>query len=109
MNKESLVHLFHMLLVGGLFFYVGITRKNLPKVMYPFLLGLGVFLAGYHLYKAVFKKGGWVSYFHVGIIAPLLVYIGLKREETQRFMFEFLLMLSFASFGYHGYYLLSTS
>ena len=102
-----LVQLFHMILVSGLFFYVGVTRTNMPKAMYPFLLGLGLFVAGYHLYKAIVKKRGWVSYFHIGIIAPLLVYIGIQREETQRFVFEFLLMLSFASFGYHAYYLRS--
>ena len=106
MQREALVHLFHMILVGGLFFYVGTARTSVPGAMYPFLLGLGLFVAGYHAYKAVYKKGGWVSYFHILLVAPLLVYIGWLKEATPRKYFELLLMLGFASVGYHGYYFL---
>lgn len=42
---------------------------------------------------------------HVFIIGPLLVYIGYNGEKTTRTIFEILLMLAFASIGYHLYYL----
>jgi len=40
------------------------------------------------------------------IIAPTLLIIGLNKETTPRFYFEILMMLGFASIGYHGYYMI---
>jgi len=48
----------------------------------------------------------WVNYIHLFIVGPLLLYIGLNREKTERRYFEILLMLGFAAIGYHGYYLI---
>lgn len=106
MNSEVLVHLFHILLVSGLFFYVGIKRDKMPHFMFPVLLGLGIFVAGYHLYKAALKRDAWVNYIHIFLVAPLLVFIGFTQEKTPRKYFELILMLGFASLGYHGYYLI---
>ena len=108
--KDIFVHLFHILLVGGLFLYVGITKLNIPKFMYPILVTLGIIIMLYHAFK-VYKKlsagmNPWVNYIHLFIIGPLLLYIGLNREKTERRYFEILLMLGFASIGYHGYYLI---
>jgi hypothetical protein len=109
MNKEQLVHLFHIIIVGGLFLYVGIQRDKIPKLMYPILLALGSIIVLYHIYKAYKyikdKKPYWVNLIHIIIIGPLLIYIGYNREKTSRRFFEILLMLAFASIGYHGYYL----
>jgi len=107
--KAFLVHLFHILIVGSLFLYVGIKRTTIPSSMYTGLITLGVVIILYHSFK-VYKKlnagiNPWVNYIHIFIIGPLLLCIGLKREKTERFYFELLLMLGFASIGYHGYYL----
>ena len=110
MNKEALVHLFHILIVGGLFMYVGTQRTNIPKVMFPFLLGLGVVIILYHAFKVYTYikqgKGYWVNLIHILLVGPLLIYIGFNGEKTARLYFELLLMLGFAAIGYHGYYLL---
>ena len=108
MNSESWVHLFHIVLVSGLFLYVGVTRDQMPRFMFPVLLGLGLFVGVYHLFKAYMKKDAWVNYIHIFFVAPLLVFIGFSKEKTPRKYFEFVLMLAFASFGYHGYYLLDS-
>lgn len=109
MNTETLVHLFHILIVGTLFLYVGITREKIPSLMYPILLALGVIIIFYHIYKAYnYMKAGkpyWVNLIHIILVGPLLVYIGYNRENTSRRYFEMLMMLGFASIGYHGYYL----
>ena len=109
MNPESLVHLFHILIVGSLFLYVGIQRTNIPTFMFPLLLGLGVIVILYHIFKVYtymkLGKGYWVNLIHILLVGPLLVYIGYNREKTARLYFEILLMLGFASIGYHGYYL----
>jgi uncharacterized membrane protein len=111
MDARSFVHLFHIIIVGGLFLYVGIKKTEIPNFMYSFLLLLGIIIILYHGFK-VYKKlkeglNPWVNYIHIFIVGPLLVYIGLNREKTQRLYFEILLMLGFASIGYHGYYLVN--
>ena len=112
MNIIVLVHLFHIIIVGGLFLYVGINREKIPKPLFSIILGLGVLIIFYHIYKAYkyFKegKGIWVNLIHIFIVGPILIYIGYNKEKTQRLYFEILLMLGFASIGYHGYYLLKS-
>ena len=109
-DKHTIIHLFHILLVGPLFLYVGIKRETIPKLMFPFLLVLGAFITVYHMYLAYnkFKQGqsAWVNYIHFLIIGPLLVYIGYQGLETTRKYFEMLLLLGMAAIGYHGYYLI---
>ena len=102
-----LVHLFHIIIVGSLFLYVGIKREKIPPMMYPFLLGLGIFISLYHIYKATQSKTPWINYIHIFLIGPLLVYIGYTNKETSRKYYEILLMFGFASIGYHGYYLIT--
>ena len=110
MNISTLVHLFHIIIVGGLFLYVGINRDKISKSLFPLLLGLGIIIILYHIYKTYnYMKQGksyWVNLIHILLVGPLLIYIGYYGEKTARLYFELLLMLGFASIGYHGYYLL---
>ena len=105
MKTETWIHLFHVVLVSSLFFYVGIKRDKIPPLLFPVLMGLGVFVGVYHIFKAFRKKDAWVNYIHIFLIAPLLIYIGISKEKTPRKYFEIMLMFGFASLGYHGYYL----
>jgi hypothetical protein len=109
MKPETLVHLFHIIIVGGLFLYVGITRDKISPYMYPILLGLGIVIILYHGYKTYnyikADKPYWVNLIHILLVGPLLLYIGYNRENTKRRYYELLLMLGFAAIGYHGYYL----
>ncbi len=111
MNKEFFIHLFHILVVGSLFLYVGIKKSLIPSFMYPVLITLGIIIMLYHAFKVYTKlKLGvnpWINYIHIFIIGPLLLYIGLNKEKTPRLYFEILLMLGFASIGYHGYYMVN--
>ena len=107
--KPFFVHLFHILFVGSLFLYVGTQRTSIPKFFYPILLGLAVVIFLYHGYKTYLKlssgKNPWINLIHMFIIAPTLLIIGLNKDATPRYYFEILLMLGFASIGYHGYYM----
>lgn len=109
MDQNTLVHLFHILLVGGLFLYVGINREKNYNELFSLLFYLGFVIVIYHLYKIYgylsVGKGIWVNLIHVFIVGPLLVYIGYNGNKTSRKYFEILLMLGFASIGYHLYYL----
>jgi hypothetical protein len=108
-NKTMLVHLFHIIFVGGIFLYIGIKQTKIPKLGFQLFLGLGIFIILYHLYKAYTKisdhKNSWVNLIHILIVGPLVCYIGFYGEKTPRYCFELLLMLAFASIGYHGYYM----
>lgn len=109
MEIETYVHLFHILIVGSLFLYVGRYKTLIPATMYPILLGLGLIIIFYHCFKVYnyikLGKSYWVNLIHIFIVGPLLAYIGYNREKTPRLYFELLLMLGFAAIGYHGYYL----
>lgn len=112
MSTESIVHLFHILIVGSLFLYVGIQRTAIPTTLFPILFWLGIIIIFYHIFKVYTYikqgKGYWVNLIHILLVGPLLIYIGYNREKTARLYFELLLMLGFSAIGYHGYYMLTT-
>lgn len=109
MESSLFVHLFHIFFVGGLFLYFGISRTSNNKEILHGLFYLGLFIVIYHIYKTynyiVMGKNYWVNLFHIFFVGPLLMFIGYYGEKTHRLYFEFLLMLGFASIGYHSYYL----
>jgi len=109
-SHVAIVHLFHIIIVGSLFLYVGIQQTKIPSFFYPLLLGLGIFIIIYHIYKAFQKiksgKNPWANYIHILLVGPLLIYIGYNNKNTPRFYYELLLMLGFAAIGYHGYYMI---
>jgi Na+-transporting methylmalonyl-CoA/oxaloacetate decarboxylase beta subunit len=114
MEKRALVHLFHILIIGSLFLYVGIQKTNIPTLLFPLLTGLGMTIIIYHAYKIYAKlvKDShvfWVNLIHIFIVGPILINIGINKDKTEKVYFELLLMLGFASIGYHGYYLASTT
>lgn len=110
MEKEKLVHLLHIFIIGTLFFYIGTQRDHIPVWLYSVLFYLGIFIVIYHLYKTYVKMtkklNPWSNVFHILLVGPLLIYIGTYKEKTPRYIFEFILMLSFAVVGYHLYYLI---
>jgi hypothetical protein len=109
MDIHTIVHLFHIIIVGTLFLYVGIQKDALSETWFKMLFYLGLFIVGYHLFKVygylMINKSIWVNLIHILIVGPLLVYIGYHGKDTSRKYFEMLLMLGFASIGYHLYYL----
>ena len=110
MENHFFLHLFHILVVGGFFMYIGIHRENSYTPLFKVALVLGIVIVVYHLYKAYTKykigKGYWVNLIHILLVGPLLIYIGYWGNKTTRKFFELLLMLGFASIGYHLFYLL---
>lgn len=109
MNIRLLLQLFHIFFVGSLFLYVGINKTNISEFLFNILLFLGIIIIFYHLYKVYYNinigKSFWINIIHILVIGPLLFYIGYKGKNTERLYFELLLMLGFASIGYHLYYL----
>jgi uncharacterized membrane protein YqhA len=79
--------------------------------MYPVLIVVGAIVLLYHAISMVKNKGkrAWINLIHIVLVVPLLAYIGYKNKETSRKFYELLLMLGFASIGYHGLYMVRAS
>ena len=97
------VNLAHILVFSTFLGYVGIVQSNMPQFMYIIILSIGVLMVLYHIYKSFFKKDAWINYIHIFIVGPVLVYIGLYKNKTPHKIFDIVLMLAFASLGFHAY------
>ena len=111
MDSHFYLALFHVLIVAPFLIYVGIQRASLPKWLFYVLIGLGAVIVAYHSFKAYGKwlKGSsnlWVNFIHMFYVGPLLMWIGLKGEDTPRSAYEILLLLAFAAGGYNLYNLI---
>jgi len=104
--EDFYIHLIHILVFSTFLGYIGIEQTKMPKFLYTVILSIGALVIVYHIYKSIFKKDAWINYVHILIVGPLLVYIGLYKEETPRKIFELILMMAFASLGYHSYYMI---
>jgi len=99
------LYVFHLFFVSAIFLYIGLYRTDIPRWIFPGLLGLGSIVGLYHLYKAYLHVSEgtvpWVNMIHILVVAPLLISIGYFQTETPRFVFELMLMVGFAVSGYH--------
>lgn len=103
------ISLFHIFVVGTLFLYLGIRKTNIPNIMYSFLLVFGIIIVIYHIYKLyIYGRIHWINLMHILLIGPILMYIGYNKERTERMLYEIVLLLGFATIGYHGYYTIMT-
>ena len=106
MSEMFWVHLVHILVFSSLLFYVGSVGKNLPDFMFPLLMILAIGVLGYHIYKSwKVPNFAWVNYIHIFLIAPIFFIIGYYGKSVSSLYFELCIMLGFAAFGYHFYYL----
>jgi hypothetical protein len=108
MLSELHNHLLHALLIGPAFLLVGYFRSQVPDAVFYVMMGLGVVVLAYHLYRAYGKikegKSAWVNWIHIFLIAPLLLLVGYLGKDTDRRYFEMMMLLGFAAVGYHGLY-----
>jgi hypothetical protein len=105
------IHLIHIIIIGSLLLYVGIKGKNMPAFMYPTLLVIGILILVAHGYSVITKYGQknsglWVNLFHIIIVAPIILSIGIKGVQSPYYLFQFMIMLGFAAIGYHGYFMI---
>jgi hypothetical protein len=99
------VELFHIFIIGPLLVYTGNTYGNgLPKWYLYSLIITGFTVMLYHMFL-VYKKGfnnGFIYLLHTIIFAPILIYIGFMGEKAFWGAYSVLVMIGFASIGYHG-------
>lgn len=105
-DPKTLIALMHVAITAPFLLFVGMKRTDVPEEIYKVLLVLGTVVLGYHLYRLSNKyranvSGQWINIIHILFVAPLLIYIGVNRRETPRPAYEMLVLLGFASLGYH--------
>lgn len=109
LDHHSLIHLFHIFIIGSFLLYIGIKQSNLSTTWFHIMIGVGVSVIGYHAYKYFILnkgQGSWISLFHMLFIAPLLIVTGYLGASAPRYLFELILMAAFAAMGYHAYYMI---
>ena len=102
------LHIFHILIVFPLLFYIAFFRGLVPVWVYSLLGILGIVLLVYHTIMAFQRWKGhspflWVNIIHILVIAPLLIYIGKNDYSSAKWSFEILALLAFAALGYNLY------
>jgi len=107
-DQHFILAILPILLISPLLLFVGFQRASTPTWLYHALLVIGAVIILYHGYKLsirLYDHSGyaWVNIIHILFIAPLLLYIGYHKRETPRAAYELLLMLGFASIGYHTF------
>lgn len=114
MDAHVLINLFHIFLVVPFLVWVGISRGSLPPAIFTTLIVLGIVVTLYHAFKAYIRWTSnsnfvWVNLIHALWVGPLLFYIGINKEKTQRPAYELLLLTAFGALGYHLYELAAYS
>ena len=106
-------NLAHAFGIAPLFLYVGLYKEAVPDHMFTALGVLGLIVLAYHSYRAYGKlkdnRSAWVNWIHIFLIAPLLLILGYLKKDANGRYFEMLLLLGFATFGYHVLYLIRDS
>ncbi len=113
MLEHKYIYLFHILIVSPLFLWVGMARNAVPDFVFTilgFMAGIILLYHGYQAYKKLSEgKSAWVNWIHIFLIVPLLAILARFKKDASRRYFEILLLLGFASLGYHGLYLIRES
>ena len=102
-TKLVIVHLFHILFVGGLFLYLGITRNACPAWLYTALIFLGIGIIIAHGLKLLSNPRSIISWFHVLLVAPLVIYIGYKNNQTGLLFYKLIFLEGILAICYHSY------
>ena len=108
MNTHMIISLLHIFIIAPAMIAVALFRTQNPDWVYQTMFATGLVVLLYHGYKSVVKllanySGAWVNLIHVFLIAPLLIYMGIKQKNTPRATYEMLAMAGFAALGYHLY------
>jgi hypothetical protein len=105
-SKSVIVHLFHIIFVGGLFLYLGIRQNAAPSWIYPSLMVLGVGIIIAHGLKLLKNVYSLVSWFHVLIVAPLVIYIGRTGPHAPQLAYKFITAAGILAIVDHSYWLI---
>lgn len=105
LNRSLIVHLFHIIFVGGLFLYLGFKQNAAPSWIYPALIFLGIAIIIAHGLKLLKNINSLISWFHVLIVAPLVIYIGRTGPHAPPLAYNAITLAGILAIGDHMYWL----
>jgi len=91
--------IFHIIIVALIFFYVGFARDKTAFWFYYILGVLGVIIIIYHCYRLIthgLRDSFW-NYFHIFIVAPLLILTAFYRKNTPNVIYDIFIGLGAAA------------
>jgi hypothetical protein len=100
---DILLRLIHIMVIGVLLLYIGVMGFATHPYVFILSFALGVFIILYHGYRAYQNKAAWINLAHIFIFAPLFLYVGWKKENTEKCFFQLLAILGFGVIGFHSY------
>ena len=109
LNYFKFIFLFHIFIVFGLLFYIGIKRNNINKNFYNILGILGIIIIIYHTYRIYSNglKDKFWNYFHILVIGLIFIYLMIYKQKSKKIVYDIILMLSFSALGLNLYFLKS--
>lgn len=102
-KRLVIVHFFHIIFVGSLFLYLGLKKNGCPAWVYPALIFLGAGIIIAHGSKLFTNPYSIISWFHIIIVAPLVIFIGYNKPSKDSVAYILILLEGFMAIGYHSY------
>ena len=100
-NRYLLTQFGHILILGPLLLYIGILKPP-QKWLYTILIILGMISIFVFLLKLILA---WSTLFwamwHVLVIGIILVWVGMKKDQSPSFLFNLLIIIGSAAIGYN--------
>ena len=100
------VNLWHVLMHGPLFYYIGENKKNSADIYFNAILILGLCLP-FVIRLPSSKINNYhkiINYMHLIIFMPLLIYIGMKGKKLPEYYFPIMKILGISIIAIHLYY-----
>ena len=84
MNKYFNYLIYHGFIIGPLLIYIGGKKKKANKNVNKLFILLSILAIIYHT-EIIYRKrltNSLINFIHIFIMAPLLLYIGIKEDKT---------------------------
>lgn len=100
-NRYLLTQLGHILILGPLLLYIGMLKPP-QKWLYTILIILGLIAILVFLLKLILAWSSlfWVLW-HILIIGIILIWVGIKKDQSPSFLFILLVIIGSAAIGYN--------
>ncbi len=100
------VAIFHIIIISPMFYKIAIDSNNIPLYIYNALTFMGFYLL-YNFRNHYKFKNYYQSIFssHLLIIAPLIIYIGINKQNSHKYAFLVLKYMSYITLLLHIYIL----
>ena len=99
--RWQLLAIVHTVIIGPLLVALGEAGDRLPKEAFPAIAAVGVIVELFHAYRYFTNGMRNINLFHMLVVAPVLIYIGIRGKSHAGFAFPLATMLGFAAIGYN--------